>query len=190
MANKTFGDLPVRSNITTDDFFITNRDKQDPSPEGRISFDILKKTIHNGLIVKNAVYNTDKKVNVTIKNNNLDIRTDKNELITFKDDSKNVYGILQISCNRNGNTPIENSVVCLFDLVWKPAAKNKLNVTIFENQNLVISNNPSSVTNNTCLFIPPFIPTSSGNFTLSVRFTQTIQSSCQINSDLWLLETQ
>jgi hypothetical protein len=191
MANKTFGDLPVRSNITDNDFFVTNRDKQNPSPEGRISLAVLKKNIHNGLIVKNTVYNTSKKVNVTIKNNTLDIKTDKNELITFNDSSKNVYGILQISCNRTSGPSIENSVICLFDLVWKPAAKNKSDITIFENQNLIISNSPSTVTNNTCLFITPFIPTSSGNFKISARFTQTVNTSqCLVDADLWLIETQ
>jgi hypothetical protein len=191
MANKTFGDLPIRSSITKNDFFITNRNKEKISPEGRVSLDVLKKNIHNGLIVKNTVYNASKKVDVTIKNNTLDIKTDANELITFNDSLKNVYGILQISCNRTSGSPIENSVICVFDLVWKPAAKGKDDITIFENQNLIISNHPSTITNNNCLFITPFIPQSSGYFKISARFTQTVNTSqCLIDSDLWLIETQ
>jgi hypothetical protein len=191
MANKTFGDLPIRSSITKNDFFLTNRNEEKISPEGRISLDVLKKNIHNGLIVKNTVYNGSKKINVTIKNNTLDIKTDKNELITFNDSSKNVYGILQISCNRTRGLSIENSVICLFDLVWNPAAKSKSDITIFENQNLIISNNPSTITNNNCLFITPFIPGSSGNFKISARFTQTVNTSqCLVDADLWLIETQ
>jgi hypothetical protein len=193
MANKTFGDLPLRSGITENDFFVTNREKETISPEGRISLSVLRNSLYQGLIVKNDIYDISSKVDVKTSNNTIDIKNDNGTLLTFKDVNKNVYGVFQISCKRTGSTNIGTSVACLFDLLWVPSLKDKKNytVTIFENQNLIISNNPSSVMNNSCLFIPSFIPVSSGNFQLRVRFTQTLASAkCQIDSSFWIIQTQ
>jgi len=192
MANKTFGDLPVRSNITENDFFVTNREKQTTSPEGRISLSVLRNSLYQGLIVKNDIYdNSTKNVVVKTQNNVINIKNDDDSLLTFNNVSKNVYGIFQISCKRTNSVTIGTSVVCLFDLLWVPSLRNTTPITIFENQNLIISNNPSSVMNNTCLFLPSFIPISSGNFRLRVRFTQDVSSAkCQIDSSFWIIQTQ
>jgi hypothetical protein len=191
MANKTFGDLPLRSGITENDFFVTNREKETISPEGRISLSVLRNSLYQGLIVKNDIYDISSKVDVKTSNNTIDIKNDDKSLITFKNFSKNVYGVFQISCKRTGSTNIGTSVACIFDLLWVPSLKNTKPITIFENQNLIISNNPNSVMNNSCLFIPSFIPVSSGNFQLRVRFTQTLASAkCQIDSSFWIIQTQ
>ena len=192
MANKTFGDLTVRSNITDNDFFISNRENEEISPEGRISFPLLRNNLYKDLIVKNNVYNITQTVDVITSNNILNLKNSDDSLIGFKDFLKQTYGIFQISCKRSNNINIGNSVIGMFDLIWVPNNINTPSFTILENQTIYIANDPENVaSNNICFFLKPFIPEFFGSFRINVRFTQDVPSAkCLIDCDFWLIETE
>jgi hypothetical protein len=192
MSNIPFADLTIRSNITNDDFFVTNRENEEISPEGIIPFSLIKNNLYKDLIVKNNIYNVTENVDVITYNNILSVKNSDGSLIGFKDFLKETYGIFQISCKKSNDTNIENSVVGLFDLIWVPNNINLSNLIILENQTIYIANDPEDDTkNNICIFLKPFIPESFGSFRINVRFTQEVPTAkCLIDCDFWLIETE
>jgi hypothetical protein len=192
MANKTFGDLPVRSSVTNNDFFITNRQNIQNSPEGRVSLQSLKNNIYKNLIVQNINLNSSNRVDVKTSNTSIYIDDEEGKSLIFNDLKKNSYGFFQISCTKANNVSIGNSVLGLYDLFWEPSDRKFPNNFFFTNQILTISNNNTeNVTSPTCLFLNPFIPESAGKFRLRIRFTGNVSTAkCLIKTNIWVLQTQ
>jgi hypothetical protein len=190
MANKTFGDLPARSEILNDDFFITNRASNTNYPEGRLGINVLKNYLFDDLIVKNAKFSNTTTLDVKITKQSIFIK-DGNNNITFKDVKKLVHGFFQIKCNQSKGNPLGSSL-CTYTLTYVPNDIKFNKVTFFSSEILEISNTSSSVTADTYhhLFIDPFIPDGIGQFRLDIQFLSTVAGAkCTVESSILLLET-
>lgn len=190
MANKTLGDLPARSEILNDDFFITNRASNTNYPEGRLGINVLKNYLFDDLIVKNTKFSNTTELNVKITKQSIFIKNGNNN-ITFKDLKKPVHGFFQIKCNQSRGNPLGPSL-CTYTLKYVPNDKKFKEIDFFSSEILEISNTSSSVTADIYhhLFIIPFIPNGVGQFRLDVQFLSTVPSSkCTVESSILLLET-
>lgn len=192
MANKTFGDLPKRSNINTDDFFITNRTSETSFPEARTGIDTLKNYLYTDLIVKNQDFISTKVLDVKTTKQSINIQNGTN-LITFKDtkNSKKVIGNFQIKCEQTKGTKMGSSV-CLYTLSYVPNDKKFTNIVFYDNEILEIGETSNSVMAKTYhnLLITPFVPYDKGFFKLDISFLNTINGAqCTIDSIVRIFET-
>ena len=189
MANKTFGDLPARSNILADDFFITNRTSDVNFPEGRTGIDKLKNYLYPGLIIKNTKLSGSNTFNVIITKQPMIIQNGTN-LITFKDNNKSTHGLFQIKATQTTGTGIE---VCMYSLAFVPNDKKFLPETVFYNNEVLdISNSSTTAGANVQnhLFIAPFIPKDKGSFRVDVSFLlKDTSKKCKIEASILLFET-
>ena len=188
MANKTFGDLPARSKILADDFFITNRTSDVNFPEGRTGIDILKNYLYPGLIIKNTKLVGSGEFLVQIKSQQLEIKNGTN-LITFKDNNKSTHGLFQIKATQTKGTGIE---VCMYSLAFVPNDKKFKETVFYTKEVLDISNSSTTAGANVQnhLFIAPFIPKDKGFFRVDVSFISTdTHKKCTIEASILLFET-
>jgi len=170
MANKTFGDLPARSTILADDFFITNRTSDVNFPEGRTGIDILKNYLYPGLIIKNTKLVGSKEFEAKISSQRLEIKNGNN-LVTFQDPKKSVHGLFEIKGTQTKGTGIN---VCTFSLTYIPNDKEKLGQKYFySNEVLEIDSGGTSLFRPLHLFIDPFVPGGKGSFMIDISFIET-----------------
>lgn len=189
MANKTFGDLPARSTISADDFFITNRTSDVNFPEGRTGIDKLKNYLYPGLIVKNTKLSSSKNFDVKVKSQSLTVQNGTN-LIEFQNPKKSVHGLFQIKASQSKGTGVD---VCLYSLTYVPNDSKNQQTIFYFNELLEVSNSTNSVSitpQPQHLFIDPFIPYGSGSFRIDVSFLLTDTSKkCKIDASFLLFET-
>lgn len=181
MANKTFGDLPARSNITSDDFFITNRTSDVNFPEARTGINILTNYLYPGLIVKNTKIDEYKYFNPKVTKQAMDIKLGS-ELITFKDpkNKKSVHGLFQIEATQTKGSGIN---IPSYSLSYV-RNDSKFSPIVFYTDKLLDISKPQH------LFIDPFIPESPGKFQIQVSFLTTNPSQqYRIESSILLFET-
>lgn len=189
MANKTFGDLPARSKILADDFFITNRTSDVNFPEGRTGIDTLKNYLYPGLIIKNTKLVGSKEFEAKISSQSMTVQNGTN-LVTFKDYKKSVHGLFQIKATQSKGTGIN---ICLYSLTYVPNDKKFTQTQFYFNELLEVSNSTNTVTitpQPQHLFIDPFIPNGTGSFKIDIGFLETdTAKKCKIEASILLFET-
>lgn len=186
MANKTFGDLPARSNILDDDFFITNRTSDSNFPEGRTGIDKLKNYLYPGLIIKNTKLVGSKEFEVKISSQRLEIKNGTN-LVTFQDPKKSVHGLFEIKGTQTKGSGIN---ICTFSLSYVPNDTKLGNKYFYSNEVLEIDAGGVSLFRPLHLFIDPFVPGGKGSFMIDIAFIEkNTEKKCKIDASFLLFET-
>lgn len=197
MANVTFNDLPNRTTVGNNDFFVINSSDRTVLPEGKVGFNVLKTAIQSNTLTTNYFRNTINNVQVktAATGDNLITINDTGKLFTFPKKNSNAYGIFQLSCRRTGPVPLTN-VLAFFNLLWYNRATQTTNAVgllgSLDPLSLPINNgsgSPSSSTiHNTFLSIP--VGDGIGFMQLEVSFSQNLPSARAIvETSSWLFQT-
>lgn len=201
-----FENLPLRSEIQPTDYLAGYRENA-LSPDGLVSWSVMKNDLQKGLMVKNSYYKTIEKVNVSTSKTTISIKESNGGLIFFNNLSNTIMGLFQISCNKNAPSylaPTLKNILCLYDLKWVPKNFDVFSVTngvrvlpinyYAEGTSGSMSNDINLPKSYQHIFIPPFNPqTTSGYFSLEILFTSTLTEVdvyADINADIWITETQ
>lgn len=184
MANVTFNDLPTRATLGSNDFFVINSSNRSVLPEGKVSFNTLKKEIRQDLLTTN--YNFDDQKNVIVKTSSTTSNTitinDEGKLVVFDNPNNKVFGFFQLECLRSGTVTLPD-VLCQYSLIWIPVNTQpgipRTPQTLINNAYIPINNSTTTITNSFFqnLQIDAFTPLGNGNFRLTVRFTQDVPSA-------------
>jgi len=185
MANKTFGDLPERSKILADDFFITNRASDVNFPEGRTGIKTLKDHLYPGLIIKNTKLVGSKTFDVKIKSQSFTVQNGTNA-ITFQDPKKSVHGLFEIKGTQTKGDGIN---ICTFSLTYVPTDSKFGHKYFYSNEVLEIDNS-TILFKPLHLFIDPFVPSGNGSFKIDIAFLSTdATKKCKFDASFLLFET-
>jgi hypothetical protein len=199
MANITFNDLPTRTGINpNNDFFIINSSNRSVLPEGKVRFSTVEAALRRGLIT--TYYNFQGENNVTIKTSSTTTNTitinDEGRAVIFRDSFDKVFGSFQIECLRTGNVTLAN-VLCQYTLTWIPVSTTggapRLPQKLIEDAYLPINNSTAQTTasNFQNLQTNSFLPLGTGNFRLTVKFTQNSPTAkAKINYKLTLFQPE
>lgn len=189
MGYKTFSQLPVRSTVTGNDFLISDRAGAATSPEARIDVDILKNYILKGNIDETGYYENNQQIPIDTKNSVVDTRNGTNP-ITFENLNKTVYGFFEIRCTY---AQAPSSLAAIYSLSWNSfrGKAGVLDKNLITNRVLDVKKDTSDKDGLSThhLFIPPFVPETSGWFRVDVKFTSKIANKkANIAVDFWTFQ--
>jgi hypothetical protein len=188
MGYKTFSQLPIRSTATKDDFIISDRSNASTSPEARIKINTLKDYVLKGSLDENGFLQKTQNLSILRTNAVVDVKNGNN-LITFDNLNKNVYGLFEIRCTYSA---APSTLAAIYSLSWNNSEGRQIrDINLITNRVLDVKKDTTDKDGLSThhLFIPPFQPRKPGWFRFDVKFTSNISNKkAAIDIDIWTFQ--